>query len=81
MMAASTRSHLEVVRLLCDAGADKDKADNSGCTALIWASTRGHLEVARLLCEAGADKDKAKQDGDTALMIASGVAAALRSRS
>ena len=51
--------HLEVTQLLCEAGADKDKATKDGDTALILAFRMGHLEVVRLLCEAGADKDKA----------------------
>jgi ankyrin repeat protein len=58
-----------VARLLCDAGADKDKADCNGATPLMWASDQGHLEVARLLCDAGADKDKADHDGDTSNII------------
>ena len=71
LMLASRRGHLEVVRLLCEAGADKDKATQNGSTALIGASENGHLEVARLLCEAGAEKDRATQDGATALFCAS----------
>ena len=71
LMVASANGHLEVARLLCEAGADKDKAMQDGATALILASANGHLEVARLLCEAGADKDKAMQDGATALILAS----------
>ena len=70
LMLASDNGHLEVVRLLCEAGADKDKAMHDGGTALIGASYNGHLDVARLLCEAGADKDKADQDGATALILA-----------
>ena len=38
---------------LCDAGADKDKANRCGATALIHASVGGYLQVAQLLCEAG----------------------------
>ena len=34
-MIASGQGHLEVVRLLCEAGADKEKADNYGFTALM----------------------------------------------
>ena len=73
LMAASELGHLEVARLLCEAGADTDKAMQDGCTSLIMASRNGHLEVARLLCEAGAEKDKASQDGCscTPLMAAS----------
>ena len=67
---ASRGGHLEVVRLLCEAGADRDKVNLAGRTALMWASHNGRLEVARMLFEAGADKDKANQYGDTALKLA-----------
>ena len=47
---------LEVVRLLLEAGADKDAATTTyGATALMSAAEEGHLEVVRLLLEA--DKD------------------------
>ena len=71
LMRAAMGGHLEVVRLLCDAGAETDAANADGNTALKLASLLGHLEVARLLCEAGADKDKADAYGSTALMCAS----------
>ena len=45
---------MEVARLLCEAGADKDKADRCGATDLIQASVGGYLQVAHLLCEEGA---------------------------
>ena len=61
LMYASQNRHLEVVRLLCEAGADKDKADQDGHTSLILASQAGHLEMVRLLSEGGADKDKPNQ--------------------
>eukprot|EP00439_Symbiodinium_sp_Y106_P023855 s1984_g2.t3 len=69
---ASCNGHVEIVRLLLEAGADKDLADNDGYTPLISASSRGHVEIARLLLEAGANKDMATSDGATALMFASG---------
>ena len=47
--------HLEVVRLLVDAGADKDKVNKFGSTPLYVASDYGHLEIVRLLVEKGAD--------------------------
>ena len=71
LIVASENGHLDVVQLLCEAGANKDKADDHGFTALMQASVTGHLEVVRLLCEAGADTDKANQEGATALMFAS----------
>ena len=39
------------MRWLCDAGAVKDHATQSGHTALHNASAEGHDAVARLLCE------------------------------
>ena len=68
LILASHNRHPEVARVLCDAGADKDKAMQDGRTALIAASQSRHLEVARLLCDAGADQDKAMQAGATALI-------------
>ena len=72
LMLASGNGHLEVAQLLCEAGADKDKAVENGATALMLASANRHLEVARLLCEAGADKDKGRHNGYTALMALKG---------
>ena len=66
LILASRGGHIEVVRLLREVEADKDKADDSRDTAVMYASEGGHLEVVQLLCEAGADKDKANQDGATA---------------
>ena len=69
---ASHKGHLEVVRLLLEANADKDKATVIGSTSLHGASYNGHLEVVRLLLEANADKDKATNaDGVTPLYLAS----------
>ena len=66
MMLASCNGRLEVVQLLSEAGADKDKASQDGLTALMWVSAIGHLEVSRMLCEAVADKDKANPYGASA---------------
>ena len=68
---ASEKGHLEVVRLLIEAGADMDKSNRWYSTPLYIASEEGHLEVVRLLIVAGADKDKERFDGVTPLSIAS----------
>ena len=71
LLLAADEGHLEVVRLLLEAGADKEAATIDGATtALIVAAGSGHLEVVRLLLEAGADKDAATTDGATALLYA-----------
>ena len=67
---AASLGHLEVVRLLLEAGADKHAVDTEGDTALSAAAQEGHLEVVRMLLEAGADKEAALTDGATALHFA-----------
>lgn len=67
---AACSGHLEVVRLLCDSGCDKNQADGTGATPLHIASCRGHSDVVKLLCAAGADKDRADRSGATPLHIA-----------
>ena len=62
--------HLEVVRLLLEAGADQNAGSQHGATALMTAAYRGHLEVVQWLIEAGSDKNAAAQGGETALMSA-----------
>ena len=71
MMCTSANGQLEVVQLLCEAGANTDKDKQDGRTALMFASDNSHLKVVQLLCDAGADTDNARQDGRTALMFAS----------
>ena len=51
-MIAAEQGHVEVVRLLLDAGADINLASNNGLTASMLAADQGHVEVARLLVEA-----------------------------
>ena len=60
LMFASGHGHIEVVRLLLEAGADNDLAGNRIFAALRSASRRpGHVEVVCLLLEAGADRNLA----------------------
>ena len=64
---AALNGHTEVAKLLLEAGADKDAANNLGITALHSAAESGHIEVVKLLLAAGADKDKADSEERTAL--------------
>ena len=60
-----------MVRLLLDAGAYNNFANNDGDTALICAAALGHVEVVRLLLDSGADTNVSDTDGVTALKTAS----------
>ena len=58
LMAASSEGHAEIVRLLLEAGADKDMKDGtsrSNLTALMLATSKGHVEIVSLLLDAGAN--------------------------
>ncbi len=63
LRSAARRGHVDIVRLLLDAG-----ADHAG--AVEAASCGGHLEVARLLLEAGASGDDCDEEGTSALISA-----------
>lgn len=43
--------HADVIRVLINAGADLQKADNFGSTPLHLACIYGHLHCVKLLCE------------------------------
>lgn len=51
---AAEHGHLEIVRILVEAGADPNAGDFSGRTPLDSATENGHQEVARYLAEHGA---------------------------
>ena len=55
LTVASRQGHVKVVRLLLEAGADKNSVGNIGFTALMAASRQGHIEVVQVLLNAGAD--------------------------
>ncbi len=67
---AAYKGHLEVVRYLCEAGANADAARDNGATPLFMAAQEGHLEEVRYMCEAGANTDAAADNGATPLLMA-----------
>ena len=52
-----------MVKMLLDAGADPDKANNADETPLYQAAENGLEEVVKLLLQAGADPDKYDEEG------------------
>jgi ankyrin repeat protein len=69
--ASQNGDFVEVVRLLMDAGALINQANNDGATPLSIASRNGHVEVVRVLIDAGALINQALNNGATPLLIAS----------
>ena len=61
---------MAVVKYLVQQGADKEKPDISGATALFAAAQMGHLSVVQCLVRHGADHSKATSNDVTPLMIA-----------
>jgi len=64
---ASIRGNEELVRMLCDLGADFDLADNLGNTPLHYASSWGHVTIVQLLIERGCQYTVRNNEGFTAL--------------
>ena len=54
LIIAAVEGHLEVARMLVEAGSDLNIVDAEGSTALSLARSYGNLDVAALLAEAGA---------------------------
>jgi ankyrin repeat protein len=72
LIYASCSGHIDVVKLLIEAGADVNKKDKKNrYTVLMVASSAGQTEVAKLLIEAGANVNAQDNGGNTALLDAS----------
>ena len=71
LVDASSKGHVEIVRFLLDAGADKNLWDDYNANALMATFSQGHVEIVRLLVDAGADKNLLDEFRATALMRAS----------
>ncbi|MDB5809808.1 MAG: ankyrin repeat family protein [Betaproteobacteria bacterium] len=75
LIAAALLGHVEVVKLLIDAGAPLDHVNNLGWTALIESIVLGqggprHVETLRALVRAGANVNLADRHGQSPLQLA-----------
>ena len=71
MNDAALNGEMEKVEELIGKGADPNKVDPDGRTALMFASFNGHTEIVRLLLDAGAEVGIRDALGRTALLYAS----------
>ena len=68
---ASSQGHLDILKALIAAGANKDKADSNGWNPLTRAASSGRVGCVKALLAAKADVNKADRDGWTPLICAS----------
>lgn len=72
LVYAAANGHVEVVRLLLDAGANANLKDINGCTALFHAADENDTQIIYDLLAAGADFNAQSKNGETPLMLAVG---------
>lgn len=69
-MEACMNGNIDLVEMLLKAGADINKTNASGCSALMWACGAGNLKTVELLLASGADVNITDKYGNTALVWA-----------
>ncbi len=70
LIQAAENGDLTEVEKLLEAGADVNKQNNDGETALFFAAEHGYVEIAEKLIEEGADVNVQNNNGGTTLMYA-----------
>lgn len=68
--SAAAGQHLEIARMLLEAGAEINAVQEGGFTPLMSATQNGHVEMVRLLLERGADRTMQTDDGRSAYNFA-----------
>ena len=65
-MEACLAFRMDVIETLINNGADVNKQDKNGCTALMRASYSGYMDLCKDLIRHGADKNIVDKDGNKA---------------
>jgi len=68
-LCQSENPSIAPIQMLLDVGADKNAADASGKTALMWVVIRGNPVAVNVLLNAGADLEATDSNGNTALIL------------
>lgn len=70
LMRGAQEGHVQVVKMLLQAGAQVNRRNRAHLTALMLAAQRGHAEVCQLLIEYGAELDAMTHQNSTSLLLA-----------
>jgi len=70
LITAASTGKAEMIALLVEKGANINKKDADGMTALMYAAMNGHKNAVKTLLQLGARRDDVDQSGMTALMYA-----------
>src|SRR5205085_7610818 len=70
LMRAVAEKHLDVARVLVEAGADVRAKSSKGFTALLFAAQQGDLDSAKMLLAAGADVNESSPQNGSPLVLA-----------
>jgi ankyrin repeat protein len=70
IVLATYGQHIEVTKLLIEAGAKIDQKDSAGNTALMGVTYKGNVEIAKILLDAGADVNETNFNKATPLIYA-----------
>ncbi|CAI7584945.1 unnamed protein product [Penicillium glandicola] len=68
---AAEKGHLDIVRVLTDAGSPINAQDGNGATPLAFAARAGHMDIVKFLLCCGADPNITTENQGTSLCMAS----------
>jgi ankyrin repeat protein len=70
IVLATYGQHIEITKLLIEAGANIDQKDSAGNTALMGVTYKGNVEIAKILIDSGADVNATNFNKATPLIYA-----------